>query len=141
MCVWGRACSYHCEEPAGGEKRERQRDTGGHTTHFTLTHTYAWVGRPPPRSLTPSAPQAAPAASAYPSAPTAAAAATAVAAPSAGFSDVAHTQIKRITAARLQESKKTIPHYYLTLECTVWEGLGVGGWGLGVGGWGLGVGG
>ena len=33
--------------------------------------------------------------------------------------DIPHTQIRRITAQRLLESKQTIPHYYLTVECQV----------------------
>ncbi|MEW5316600.1 MAG: hypothetical protein WDW38_007963 [Sanguina aurantia] len=32
------------------------------------------------------------------------------------YADIPHTQIKRITAARLLESKQTVPHYYLTME-------------------------
>jgi pyruvate dehydrogenase E2 component (dihydrolipoamide acetyltransferase) len=31
--------------------------------------------------------------------------------------DLPVSQIKKITAARLLESKTTIPHYYLTMEC------------------------
>eukprot|EP00195_Chlamydomonas_chlamydogama_P014381 CAMPEP_0202890986 /NCGR_PEP_ID=MMETSP1392-20130828/1202_1 /ASSEMBLY_ACC=CAM_ASM_000868 /TAXON_ID=225041 /ORGANISM="Chlamydomonas chlamydogama, Strain SAG 11-48b" /LENGTH=545 /DNA_ID=CAMNT_0049574645 /DNA_START=324 /DNA_END=1961 /DNA_ORIENTATION=+ len=55
-------------------------------------------------------------------------AAAAVAAHSAGaviapagasYVDIPHTQIRRITAQRLLESKRTIPHYYLTVECQV----------------------
>ncbi|MEW5304831.1 MAG: hypothetical protein WDW36_007414 [Sanguina aurantia] len=34
----------------------------------------------------------------------------------AAYADIPHTQIKRITAARLLESKQTVPHYYLTME-------------------------
>jgi pyruvate/2-oxoglutarate dehydrogenase complex dihydrolipoamide acyltransferase (E2) component len=29
------------------------------------------------------------------------------------------SQIKRVTAERLLQSKLTIPHYYLTMECEV----------------------
>lgn len=50
----------------------------------------------------------------------AAAAAPGAAAAFAGFSewtDEAVSQVKRVTAARLLESKQTIPHYYLTMEC------------------------
>eukprot|EP00884_Botryococcus_braunii_P019441 jgi/Botrbrau1/6180/Bobra.0344s0020.1 len=36
-----------------------------------------------------------------------------------GFEDLSHSQIRRITAQRLLESKQTIPHYYLTIECRV----------------------
>ena len=35
------------------------------------------------------------------------------------WSDEKTSQIRRITAKRLLESKTTIPHYYLTVECTV----------------------
>ncbi|EGC38311.1 hypothetical protein DICPUDRAFT_149003 [Dictyostelium purpureum] len=45
---------------------------------------------------------------------------TATAAPSTGtFTDFPHSNIRRVTAARLTESKQTIPHYYLTMECRV----------------------
>ncbi|KAF8068297.1 pdhC [Scenedesmus sp. PABB004] len=44
-------------------------------------------------------------------------AAAAAAAPAGGYTDVEVSQIKRVTAARLLESKLTIPHYYLTMEC------------------------
>lgn len=33
------------------------------------------------------------------------------------YTDEQLSQIKRVTAARLLESKQTIPHYYLTMEC------------------------
>jgi pyruvate dehydrogenase E2 component (dihydrolipoamide acetyltransferase) len=53
-------------------------------------------------------------------APAETAAPAAAAPPSAGsYADIPHTQIKRITAARLLESKQTIPHYYLSIEVTV----------------------
>ena len=35
------------------------------------------------------------------------------------YVDLPVSQIKRVTAARLLESKQTIPHYYLTMECEV----------------------
>ena len=35
------------------------------------------------------------------------------------WTDETHTQIRRITAKRLLESKQTIPHYYLTVDCRV----------------------
>ncbi|GAX73834.1 hypothetical protein CEUSTIGMA_g1284.t1 [Chlamydomonas eustigma] len=35
------------------------------------------------------------------------------------YIDIPHTQIRRVTAQRLLESKQTIPHYYLTVECQV----------------------
>jgi hypothetical protein len=47
--------------------------------------------------------------------PAAAAAPGAISA--AGFTDLPVSQIKKVTAARLLESKQTIPHYYLTMEC------------------------
>eukprot|EP00201_Polytomella_parva_P004200 CAMPEP_0175084724 /NCGR_PEP_ID=MMETSP0052_2-20121109/28233_1 /TAXON_ID=51329 ORGANISM="Polytomella parva, Strain SAG 63-3" /NCGR_SAMPLE_ID=MMETSP0052_2 /ASSEMBLY_ACC=CAM_ASM_000194 /LENGTH=559 /DNA_ID=CAMNT_0016356589 /DNA_START=257 /DNA_END=1939 /DNA_ORIENTATION=- len=64
--------------------------------------TKAAVAAPPPPS-----PASTPAT-------TAAAAATGL-----SYTDVPHTQIRRVTAARLLESKQTIPHYYLTAECHV----------------------
>lgn len=36
--------------------------------------------------------------------------------PYASYVDIPHTQIRRITAKRLLESKTTVPHYYLTME-------------------------
>jgi pyruvate dehydrogenase E2 component (dihydrolipoamide acetyltransferase) len=36
-----------------------------------------------------------------------------------GYTDIPHTQIRRITAQRLLESKQTVPHYYLTSEIKV----------------------
>ena len=35
------------------------------------------------------------------------------------WTDEKTSQIRRITAKRLLESKTTIPHYYLTVECKV----------------------
>lgn len=35
------------------------------------------------------------------------------------YSDVPNSQIRRITAKRLLESKQTVPHYYLTIDCRV----------------------
>ena len=40
-------------------------------------------------------------------------------APAAAFVDIPHSQIRRVTAARLLESKQTIPHYYLSMDCEV----------------------
>jgi len=34
-----------------------------------------------------------------------------------GFEDIPHTQIRKIIASRLTESKSTIPHYYLSMDC------------------------
>lgn len=47
------------------------------------------------------------------------AAAAAAPAPAGSYVDVPHSQIRRITAARLLESKTTIPHYYLSMEVQV----------------------
>lgn len=59
-------------------------------------------------------------AAAQPTRPAAAGAAAPTGAPGAGeYTDVAVSQIKKITAQRLLESKLTIPHYYLTMECEV----------------------
>eukprot|EP00793_Prasinoderma_coloniale_P000295 PRCOL_00005279-RA len=49
-------------------------------------------------------------------APSAAAARVPSAEPGQSYVDVPHTQIRRITAARLCESKQTVPHYYLTAD-------------------------
>jgi len=47
-------------------------------------------------------------------------AASTVADSSAGeFTDLPHTQIRKVIASRLLQSKQTIPHYYLTAECSV----------------------
>ena len=35
------------------------------------------------------------------------------------YKDIPVAQIKKITAQRLLESKQTIPHYYLTIDCKV----------------------
>lgn len=35
------------------------------------------------------------------------------------YIDIPHSQIRRVTAQRLLESKQTIPHYYLTVEVQV----------------------
>ncbi|KAK5582949.1 hypothetical protein RB653_004539 [Dictyostelium firmibasis] len=41
-------------------------------------------------------------------------------APTTGeFTDFPHSNIRKVTATRLTESKQTIPHYYLTMECRV----------------------
>lgn len=37
------------------------------------------------------------------------------------FTDIPHTQIRKVIASRLSLSKQTIPHYYLTMECRVDE--------------------
>jgi pyruvate dehydrogenase E2 component (dihydrolipoamide acetyltransferase) len=35
------------------------------------------------------------------------------------YQDIPNSQIRQITADRLLESKQTIPHYYLTIECEI----------------------
>jgi pyruvate dehydrogenase E2 component (dihydrolipoamide acetyltransferase) len=35
----------------------------------------------------------------------------------AAFDDIPHTTVRRVTAQRLSESKQTIPHFYLTVNC------------------------
>lgn len=35
------------------------------------------------------------------------------------YTDIPNSQIRRITAKRLLESKQTVPHYYLTIDCRV----------------------
>jgi len=35
------------------------------------------------------------------------------------YTDIPTTQIRKVIAARLTESKQTVPHYYLTVECRV----------------------
>ena len=37
----------------------------------------------------------------------------------AGYKDVPHSSIRKVTAARLLESKQNIPHFYLTIDCKV----------------------
>lgn len=38
---------------------------------------------------------------------------------SSSFTDMSTTNIRRVIAQRLSQSKQTIPHYYLTMECQV----------------------
>lgn len=64
------------------------------------------------------APAAAPAAAQATSAAPAAAAAAAPA-PGSGYTDIPHTNIRKVTAQRLTQSKQEIPHYYLSAECVV----------------------
>lgn len=33
--------------------------------------------------------------------------------------DIPHTQVRRVVASRLLESKQTAPHFYTTVECNV----------------------
>jgi len=37
------------------------------------------------------------------------------------YSEIPNNNIKKITASRLQESKQTVPHFYLTIECQIDE--------------------
>ncbi|PNW78214.1 hypothetical protein CHLRE_09g386735v5 [Chlamydomonas reinhardtii] len=64
-------------------------------------------------------------AAAAPSAGAATAAPSAGAAAAAGtegeYTDIPHSQIRRVVARRLLESKQTVPHYYLTMDCNVEE--------------------
>ena len=36
-----------------------------------------------------------------------------------GYKDVPHSQMRKVTADRLLQSKQTIPHYYLSVDCKV----------------------
>jgi len=45
--------------------------------------------------------------------------AAAAAAPTGRYVDLPHSNIKKTTAKRLVQSKQTIPHYYLTMDCRV----------------------
>lgn len=47
--------------------------------------------------------------------------ASAMAAAYPEYVDIPNTTVRKITAARLLESKQTIPHYYLSIECNVEE--------------------
>lgn len=46
-------------------------------------------------------------------------------APDAAFADQPLSAMRRVTAARLLQSKQTIPHFYLEVECVVDELMGV----------------
>ncbi len=37
----------------------------------------------------------------------------------AGYKEIPHNNIKKITAKRLVESKSTVPHFYLTIDCII----------------------
>ena len=39
--------------------------------------------------------------------------------PGQGYSEVPHSGVRKIIAARLSESKSTIPHFYLTVDCEI----------------------
>lgn len=63
---------------------------------------------------------AAKAAPAVAAAPKAAAPAAAVAASSAGdYTDIPHSNVRKVIASRLSQSKQTIPHYYLSVDVTM----------------------
>ncbi|APR04340.1 pyruvate dehydrogenase complex dihydrolipoamide acetyltransferase [Thauera chlorobenzoica] len=54
--------------------------------------------------------------------PAATVAAAGTAAPSAAgaaFEDIPHSAMRRVIAQRLGEAKRTVPHFYLSLDCTV----------------------
>jgi pyruvate dehydrogenase E2 component (dihydrolipoamide acetyltransferase) len=42
-------------------------------------------------------------------------------APGAAYDDVPHTNMRKVIAKRLTESKQTVPHYYLSIECQLDE--------------------
>jgi pyruvate dehydrogenase E2 component (dihydrolipoamide acetyltransferase) len=66
------------------------------------------------------APEPSKAAPSEPSAPTAATAPGAAAPLESGdYTDIPHSQIRKITASRLLQSKQTIPHYYLSTDVRV----------------------
>ena len=48
-----------------------------------------------------------------------AAAPAAGALPSAAFTDIPNSQIRKVIASRLLESKQTVPHYYLSIDCEI----------------------
>lgn len=53
--------------------------------------------------------------------PIAKAATQAVSVPGAQFTDIPNSQIRKVIAERLTQSKQQIPHYYLTIDCRVDE--------------------
>ncbi|XP_028323204.1 dihydrolipoyllysine-residue acetyltransferase component of pyruvate dehydrogenase complex, mitochondrial [Gouania willdenowi] len=61
-------------------------------------------------------PKAAPAVAAAPAPVTAAAAPTPAAAPAGTFTDIPISNIRKVIAQRLMQSKQTIPHYYLSVD-------------------------
>lgn len=44
---------------------------------------------------------------------------SAVPAARAGYKDIPHSSIRKVIAERLLQSKQTIPHYYITMDCEV----------------------
>jgi pyruvate dehydrogenase E2 component (dihydrolipoamide acetyltransferase) len=46
-------------------------------------------------------------------------AAPATAAPAGAYEDIPHTNTRRVIAQRLAEAKRSIPHFYLTIDCDV----------------------
>ncbi|XP_029703865.1 dihydrolipoyllysine-residue acetyltransferase component of pyruvate dehydrogenase complex, mitochondrial isoform X2 [Takifugu rubripes] len=61
-------------------------------------------------------PKAAPAVAAAPAAPAAPAPPTAAGAPAGVFTDIPISNIRKVIAQRLMQSKQTIPHYYLSVD-------------------------
>jgi len=53
------------------------------------------------------------------SAPAKSAPAPAPSQPTGSYTDIPNSQIRKVIARRLTESKSTIPHYYLSIECNV----------------------
>ncbi len=45
--------------------------------------------------------------------------ATVASAPGAAYTDIPHTNIRKVIAKRLLEAKRTIPHFYLTVDCRI----------------------
>jgi pyruvate dehydrogenase E2 component (dihydrolipoamide acetyltransferase) len=52
-------------------------------------------------------------------APAAATAAAPPAAGSGGYTDIAHSNTRRVIAQRLTEAKQQVPHFYLTIDCRI----------------------
>ena len=42
-----------------------------------------------------------------------------------GYTEVANSTMRKVIASRLQESKQTVPHFYLTIDCQIDELLGM----------------
>jgi pyruvate dehydrogenase E2 component (dihydrolipoamide acetyltransferase) len=64
-----------------------------------------------PRAEAPAAPQAKAPAARPPAAP--------VAPPAAAFTELPLSNMRKVIARRLTESKQTVPHFYLTVDCTL----------------------
>ena len=67
--------------------------------------------------FTPAAKPAAAAASTTPAAAAAAAATSGAAIPAGDYVDIPLSQMRKVIAQRLSQSKERIPHYYITVEC------------------------